>query len=34
MNTKKYTWQKLYTWVLVMNAVYIILFYILMQLFS
>ncbi len=34
METEKYTWQKLYTWVLIANAVYIFLFYLLMQLFS
>lgn len=30
----KYTWQKLYTWVLVANAIYIVLFYIIMKFFS
>jgi len=34
MDTKKYTWQKIYTWVLIANAVYLILFYILMKYFS
>jgi len=32
--TKKYTWQKLYTWVLVANAFYVVIFYLIMKLFS
>lgn len=30
----KYHWEETYTWVLVANAVYIVLFYILMQFFA
>ena len=33
MNENK-TWKKNYTWVLVANALYILFFYIIMQLFS
>jgi len=34
MEQKKYTWDKLYTIVLIANAAYIIFFYFLMQFFS
>jgi hypothetical protein len=35
MQTKKVkTWKKSYTWVLVANAVYILIFYFLMKLYS
>jgi hypothetical protein len=35
METKKAkTWKKSYTWVLVANAVYILIFYFLMKLYS
>lgn len=34
MNEQKYEWNKIYTIVLIANAVYIILFFILMNLFS
>jgi hypothetical protein len=34
METKKSAWKNSYTWVLVINIFYVILFFILMQLFS
>ena len=35
METNKVkTWKKSYTWVLVINAVYILVFYLLMELYS
>ena len=35
METKKTkTWKKSYTWVLVANAIYILVFYLIMQLYS
>ena len=34
MKEKKYSWDKLYTIVLVMNVVYILFFYFLMQIFA
>lgn len=34
MSDPKYTWKREYTFVLVANAAYIILFYIIMQTFS
>lgn len=33
-NKKVKTWKKSYTWVLVVNAVYILIFYFLMKLYS
>ncbi|MBP1839944.1 hypothetical protein J2Z57_001991 [Formosa algae] len=32
-NTIKQTWKRSYTWVLIANAIYIILFYIIMKAF-
>ena len=34
LETPKYSWKTSYTIVLIMNAIYILLFYLLMQLFS
>jgi hypothetical protein len=34
MESKKYKWETSYTWVLIANAIYIILFYIIMKSFS
>ncbi|RKT00612.1 hypothetical protein C8C88_2444 [Flavobacterium sp. 123] len=35
METKKIkTWKKSYTWVLVANVIYILIFYVIMQLYS
>jgi hypothetical protein len=35
MNSDKFTtWKKSYTWVLISNAIYILVFYVIMQIFS
>ena len=34
MEKKNYQWDKMYTWVLILNAVYIILFFIVMNAFN
>ena len=34
MESKKYKWETSYTWVLIVNAIYVILFYIIMKSFS